>query len=295
VTRFAALVLAAAALAACGSRDARLRLATTTSVENSGLLSAILPAFQQESGIEVDVLAVGTGRAIQLMRRGDADLAITHDPEAESALLMDVPSADYRKIMFNDFLIVGPEDDPAGVRGAPDARSAMRAVASSSALFASRGDESGTYAREQQLWTAAGVRPAAERLIETGQGMAPTLRIASERKAYTLTDRATYMQLAKAVVLRSLFEGDAALLNTYAAIILPSSPRRENARRFVAWIGEGAGRDGIAAFGAGPSTALGAGPSTALGAGPSTALGAGGPFTVWPRGRPSGRPQDLPR
>jgi tungstate transport system substrate-binding protein len=267
-------MLAVAAIgAACGNRDTRLRLATTTSVENSGLLNAILPAFQQESGIEVEVLAVGTGRAIQLMRRGDADLAITHDPDAEAALLADVPDAHYRKIMFNDFLIVGPEDDPAGVRGAPDARSAMQTVAASTALFASRGDESGTYAREQQLWKAAGTRPAAERLIETGQGMAPTLRIASERKAYTLTDRATYMQLAKAIALRPLFEGGAALLNTYATIILPSSPRRENARRFVTWIGEGGGRDGITAFEAGAMR----------------------PFTVWPQALPSGRPQDLPR
>jgi tungstate transport system substrate-binding protein len=262
------LAITAIGCAACGSRDARLRLATTTSVENSGLLNAILPAFQRESGIEVDVLAVGTGRAIQLMRRGDADLAITHDPEAEAALLGDVPGADYRKIMFNDFLIVGPEDDPAGIAGAPDAASAMRAVAVSTAQFASRGDESGTYAREQQLWTAAGARPSADRLIETGQGMAPTLRIASEREAYTLTDRATYVQLAKAIAVRPLFQGDMALLNTYAAIVLPSSPRRDHARRLVAWLADGAGRAAIAAF---------------------------GPFSVWPEGRPSAQPRDLPR
>jgi tungstate transport system substrate-binding protein len=262
------LAIVAIGVAACGRRDTRLRLATTTSVENSGLLDAILPAFQRESGIEVDVLAVGTGRAIQLMRRGDADLAITHDPDAEAALLADVPGTHYRKLMFNDFLIVGPEDDPAGVRGAPDARTAMRVVATSAVPFASRGDESGTYAREQQLWNAAGARPSAEQLIETGQGMAPTLRIASERAAYTLTDRATYLQLAKAIALRPLFEGDTALLNTYAAMVLPSSPRHENGRRLVTWIGEGAGRDSIAAFEA---------------------------FTVWPRGRPSARPADLPR
>jgi tungstate transport system substrate-binding protein len=269
-----AVLLSAAVIAGCGSRQSELRLATTTSVDNSRLLGAILPAFEREEGVAVKVLAVGSGRAMQLLRRGDADLAITHDPVAEAALLREVPGLQYRKVMFNDFLIVGPPDDPAGVHQATTARDAMLRIASSATPFASRGDESGTHAREQQLWTAAGTMAPANRLLETGQGMAATLRIASERRAYTLTDRATYMQLSPSIVLRPLFEGDPDLLNTYAAIALPASARDPLVRRMITWMTEGDGRARIAAF--------------------SPSAGAR-PFTVWPAERPGRVPDALPR
>ena len=270
-----AVVLSAAIIGGCGDRRDELRLATTTSVDNSGLLSTILPAFERETGIEVKVLAVGSGRALQLLRRGDAEVAITHDPVAEAAFLKDIPGARYRKIMFNDFLIVGPPDDPAGVTLATTAVDAMRRVASSATPFASRGDESGTHAREEQLWTAAGLRPAVTRLIETGQGMAATLRIASERRAYTLTDRATFIQLSKAVELRSLFMGDRDLLNTYAAIAPSGSTQESLAARLMKWLGEGNGRSRIAAF--------------------ASSSGGGPLFTVWPADRANSSPDALPR
>jgi tungstate transport system substrate-binding protein len=271
----AALLILAISTIACGNRRAELRLATTTSVDNSGLLTAILPGFQQSAGAEVKVLAVGSGRAIELLKRRDADVAITHDPVAETALLKSVPDALYRKIMFNDFLIVGPSDDPAGVAKAATAVEAMSRVAASGTAFASRGDESGTHARETQLWAAAEVKPLDARLLETGQGMAPTLRIASERRAYTLTDRATFMQLSNTLALRVLFEGDASLLNTYAVMVLPHSPPASPAMKLAAWLSEGDGRSQIAAFGA--------------------SAGGPRPFTAWPADRPSASPDALPR
>lgn len=264
-----------AIIASCGQPRNELRLATTTSVDNSGLLGAILPAFEMAADADVKVLAVGSGRALSLLQRGDADVAITHDPVAEARLLKEVPSARYRKIMFNDFLIVGPPDDPAGIGQAATTTEAMRRVAASTAPFASRGDESGTHAREQQLWAAAGAHPTPDHLLETGQGMAATLRIASERRAYTLTDRATFMQLADAIDLRSLFAGGADLLNTYAAIVLPGSARQALAGRMVDWLAEGDGRTAIGQFSPAPA---------------GLQL-----FTVWPVDRPGSDPGALPR
>jgi tungstate transport system substrate-binding protein len=247
-------------------------LATTTSVDNSGLLQAILPSFQLETGIDVQVLAVGSGRALQLLRRGDADVALTHDPIGEAAFLKEMPSAAYRKIMFNDFVLVGPSGDPALIRQASDTADAMRRIATSTAVFVSRGDESGTHAREQQLWQKAGAEPRADRLLETGQGMAATLRIASERHAYTLTDRATFTQLAQALALQPQFEGNADLLNTYA-VIMPDRAGPENAKKFMRWISEDDGRARIAAF----------------------TIGGTHPFVVWPPGRPRDVPDTMPK
>jgi tungstate transport system substrate-binding protein len=265
--------LSAAIAASCSGPHQELRLATTTSVDNSGLLAAILPSFQQETGIDVQVLAVGSGRALQLLRRHDADVALTHDPAAESALLKVVPSAGYRKIMFNDFLLVGPPRDEAAVHQAASPADAMRRIVTSTAAFVSRGDESGTYTREQALWQKAGAKPPAERLLETGQGMAATLRVASERKAYTLSDRATFTQLAHALALKPLFENNADLLNTYAVIVLPDTGRERDARRFMTWLSDGNGRARIASF---------------------TIRGTR-PFFVWPAERPRETPGALPR
>lgn len=268
-----ALAVATAIIVGCGGDRPQLRLATTTSVDNSGLLEAILPSFQQETGIQVQVLAVGSGRALQLLRRGDADVVLTHDPVAEGALLKEIPMAAYRKIMFNDFIVVGPADDPAGMRHAATATDAMRRVAASTAAFVSRGDESGTHARERQLWQKAGAQPAADRLLDTGQGMAATLRIASERHGYTLTDRATFTQLAHTLTLQPLFQGDPDLLNTYAVIVLRDTDRATDALRFMAWISDGEGRERIASF----------------------TIAGTRPFTIWPAGRPRETPDALPQ
>lgn len=258
----------------CAREPRAVRLATTTSVDNSGLLEAILPAFQAESGVVVDVVAVGSGKALQLVRRGDADLALTHDPDAEALLLADGRVALYRKVMFNDFLIVGPPDDAASVRGAAGVGQAMRRIARSSSAFVSRGDESGTHARERMLWTLAGMTPARERILDTGQGMAATLRIASERHGYCLTDRATFVQLEPTLQLAPIFEGGAELLNTYAVLVGGRpSPRREAGLRLARWLAEGRGRGLIETFD----------------------VGGVHPFTPWPAERPSDTPRALPR
>jgi len=272
ITMRLVLLLCVIVSAGCGPHPARVRLATTTSVDNSGLLQAILPSFRDGSGIDVEVLAVGSGRAVELLRRGDADVALTHDPVIEATLVKERPSAGYRKIMFNDFVIVGPEGDEALLRQATNASDAMRRVAMSTAVFVSRGDESGTHAREKQLWQKAGATPRADRLLETGQGMAATLRIASERHGYTLTDRATLTQLGDALNLKPLFEHDPDLLNTYAVIVLQAASE-SGATRFMTWLSDGGGRDKIAAF----------------------TIAGTHPFTLWPAGERRDRPDSLPR
>jgi tungstate transport system substrate-binding protein len=242
-------------------------------VDNSGLLQELLPPFRQETGIDLQVLAVGSGRALELLRRGDADAALTHDPVSEAAFLKETSSAAYRKVMFNDFVVVGPAEDEALVRQAASAVDAMRRIAAADVLFVSRGDESGTHARERQLWQKAGATPRPERLLETGQGMAATLRVASERRAYTLTDRATFAQLARTLSLQPIFERDADLMNTYAVIVAGDHAASSNAMQFITWLTDGTGRDRIASF---------------------TVAGTR-PFLVWPVGRPRETPDALPQ
>lgn len=245
------LALAAALAAACAcARPDTLRVATTTSVDNSGLLDAIVPEFERVAGVDVQAIAVGSGQAFQIARRGDASLLLTHEPIGERALFNDGLITYYRKVMFNRFVIAGPPADPATVRGSASARDAMRRIASNGALFVSRGDESGTHIREQSLWHQAGTRPAPVRLIETGQGMSSTLRVASERQGYVLTDNATLARLSGAVALQILFEDDPALVNTYAVAILTTArpARSAAAERFARWLAEGEGRRHIDAF-----------------------------------------------
>jgi tungstate transport system substrate-binding protein len=272
-----ALVLAfslCAQMCADPPKPRTIRMATTTSVENSGLLAAILPAFEQTAHIHVEVLPVGSGQALGLLKRGDVAAGLTHDPPAEASALASGIITDYRKIMFNDFILVGPDDDPAGIAHAVDAVDAMRRIAASGAVFASRGDASGTYTREQELWTRATQRPAEGRRLETGQGMSATLRIASEKRAYTLTDRATFEQVRAGLHLVPLFEGGTALLNTYAVFLRASltGPDREVATTLANWLADGEGRTRVAGF---------------LAKGHRV-------FTVWPTGTPRDRPTDLP-
>jgi tungstate transport system substrate-binding protein len=260
--------------AGCARSPQVLHMSTTTSVENTGLLAALLPAFEAESGIEVQAVAVGSGRALAIFERGDSDAALTHDVDAEQRVIDAGHVARYRKIMYNDFLIAGPEADPARLRDATTAVEAMQRIAKSRAPFASRGDSSGTHTRELQLWKAAGLQPSAANLIDAGQGMAATLRIASERQAYVLTDRATLTLLAKNMRLVILSEGDPAYLNTYAIMIRAglTGDRKANAERLFTWLTEGAGRAGIDAFRV------------------NGQIG----FHVWPAESPHGRPADLP-
>ena len=226
-------------------------LATTTSTQDTGLLDSLLPMFQRETCISVKPIAVGTGAALEMARRGDADAVLVHAPEAERAYVESGDLIDGRRIMYNDFLIIGPASDPAHVRGQREAAAAMKAIAAGGS-FVSRGDGSGTEKKELELWKDAGVSPTSiPRREETGQGMGATLLIAEQRQTYTLTDRGTYLAFKDRLTLIPLVEGDPVLRNIYHAYAVnpgkhPTAHRTEAARfvRFLTdpetqqWIGE---------------------------------------------------------
>lgn len=213
----AVLVLAVvASLATACLDDHTVILATGTTPYDTGLLDELVPLFERETNYRVKVIPVGTGQALEMGRRGDADVVLTHDPDSEEQFVADGFGINRRLLMHNDFVIVGPEDDPAGVRRANDAVTAMRAVFQSEAAFISRGDDSGTNKRELSLWAALGVDPAGQAWYDVaGQGMGATLQVASQRGAYALSDRGTLLALRNVLDLDILFEGDPVLLNTY--------------------------------------------------------------------------------
>jgi len=211
---FAVLTIVCAAPPAAQSRE--VLLATTTSTRDAGLLDSVLPIFERRSGFKVKVVAVGSGQALEMGRRGDADVVLAHAPEAERVLADSGYFLRRRLVMHNDFLVVGPAADPAAVRGMTDAVAAVRRVAARRALFVSRGDRSGTHLLEQKLWRLAEVRPPRNGWhVESGQGMAATLQMADQKRAYTLTDRATYLAWRDKVQLLPLVEGDSLLYNVY--------------------------------------------------------------------------------
>jgi tungstate transport system substrate-binding protein len=192
-------------------------LATTTSTRDAGLLDSLLPVFERRTGLKVKVIAVGSGQALEMGRRGDADVVLAHAPEAERALADSGYFLRRRLVMHNDFLVVGPPADPAGLRGLNDAVAAVRRIAQRQALFVSRGDRSGTHLLEQKLWRLSGVRLPSEGewYVESGQGMAATLQMADQKRAYTISDRATYLAWRDKVQLVPLAEGDPLLYNVY--------------------------------------------------------------------------------
>lgn len=247
----AALAFASVPPAMAQKRGGELTLATTTSTQDTGLLDSLLPMFQRETGIAVKPIAVGTGAALEMARRGDADAVLVHAPEAEHDYVESGDLIDGRLIMHNDFLILGPSDDPAHIGGKQDAVAAMKAIAAEGS-FVSRGDGSGTEKKELALWKEAGVAPnSLPRREETGQGMGATLLIADSRKTYTLTDRGTYLAFKDRLSLVPLVQGDPRLRNIYHAYVVnpgkhPTVHRAEAARfvRFLTdpkvqqWIGE---------------------------------------------------------
>ena len=229
-----------------------LILATTTSTQDSGLLDVLIPRFEKESGIEVKVIAVGTGAALRMAARGDADAVLVHAPAAEQPYVTAGDLVDGRGVMHNDFVIVGPAEDPAGVRGLKSISDVMRAVAARGRVV-SRGDDSGTDAQEMALWAAAGIDPRSlEQREETGQGMGATLNVADQKRAYTLTDRGTYLSLKKRLDLVVLFQGDARLRNVYHAYAVNPSkhPRakRAEARALIDFLVSPQVQRAIAAF-----------------------------------------------
>lgn len=230
-------------------------LVSTTSTDNSGLLDVLLPAFTARTGIRVRLIAVGTGQALRIGRSGDADVLIVHHEVSELAFVNAGFGVARQPIMENDFVIVGPADDPARIRGSAAAAAAMARIAETGTAFVSRGDESGTHFRELELWTAAGLDPAAGRsgwYRETGSGQGANLNVASAMSAYALTDRATWMNFANKGPLEILVEGDPRLRNAYAAILV--NPARhphvqaDNGRALIDWLTSAEGRSLINAY-----------------------------------------------
>ena len=225
------LVLLVAGAAAVAQAPApTVVVSTTTSTQDSGLLDVLVPLFEKESGLTLKAVSVGTGQALALAARGEADVVLVHAPALEKKYVAEGKLYHRRLVMYNDFIVVGPEADPAKLRGEPRAAAALAKLAAAGARFVSRGDKSGTHILEQALWKQAGVTPAAPWYIESGQGMGATLGIADDRRAYTLTDRATYLAFSKRVALKPLVEGDRALFNVYAVMETnPANGPRVNA------------------------------------------------------------------
>jgi tungstate transport system substrate-binding protein len=260
VTRVFRRALLAALLAAlvlpATARERSITVASTTSTEQSGLFGHILPAFTQDTGIAVRVVALGTGQALDVGRRGDADLVFVHDRAAEERFVAEGFGGPRRHVMYNDFVVAGPASDPARVGGSRDAAEALRRIAAAGAPFVSRGDRSGTHAAELRLWQQAGVDPAqagrGRWYREVGQGMGPALNTAAAQGAYILTDRGTWLSFRNRQDLRVLVEGDARLFNQYGVMVV--NPERHphvkaaDARRFVEWLVSPAGQAAIASY-----------------------------------------------
>jgi tungstate transport system substrate-binding protein len=197
------------------SERSDLILATTTSTQDSGLLDQWVPMFEEDNPYSVKVIAVGSGKAMQMGQEGEADVMLVHSPAAEEEMVAEGFAVNRKLVMHNDFIIVGPASDPAGIMNAASAAEAFTLIADSGSTFISRGDESGTQKKELTIWEEAGIEPQGEWYVESGKGMGDTLRIASEEEAYTLSDRATYLNLSDSIELDILFEGDEILNNYY--------------------------------------------------------------------------------
>ena len=223
------LIFGLSACAPAAPTNPNLILATTTSTQDSGLLDVLVPMFETESGYTVQTVAVGTGAALKMAEEGNADVLLVHAPSSEVALMDAGWGKDRFLVMHNDFVIVGPADDPAGIKGATTAVEAFQKVFAANGTFISRGDDSGTNKMEISLWDKTGDDPkGAEWYVESGQGMGATLTIASEKTAYTLTDRATYLANQGNLSLEILVEGDPALLNVYHIITVNPDKRPES-------------------------------------------------------------------
>jgi tungstate transport system substrate-binding protein len=201
------------------AQEKTIILATTTSTQDSGLLDILIPVFEKETGFFVKTIAVGSGQAMAMGQKGEADVLLVHSPDAEKKFLAEGYGINRRIIMHNDFIVLGPPEDPAKIKGTKSTTESFKKIASAKALFLSRGDNSGTHAKEKSVWKASGINPEGEKWYQqTGLGMGQTLNVASEKKGYTLADRGTYLALKKNLGLDILAEGDAILLNIYHVI-----------------------------------------------------------------------------
>jgi tungstate transport system substrate-binding protein len=231
----------------------RLRMSTTTSTENSGLLKVLLPPFEKKYNCTVDVISVGTGKALKLGETGDVDVVLVHARALEDAFMAAGFGVNRRDVMYNDFIIIGPANDPAGVKSAKTAAEALKRIGAAHASFISRGDESGTHQKEKELWKSAAVKPAGSWYVESGQGMGEVITMATERRAYTLADRATYNAYRSGKTdLKVVFEGEKGLFNPYGVIAV--NPQRFPhvkaglAMKFIEYITGPEGQGVIASF-----------------------------------------------
>jgi tungstate transport system substrate-binding protein len=218
---FAALtiILALTAWSPVQAQQKNIILSTTTSTQDSGLLDVLIPIFEKKTGYFVKTIAVGSGQAMAMGRKGEADVLLVHSPAAEKKFVAEGYGVNRRLVMHNDFIVVGPSEDPTKIKGAKPTVAAFKKIASGAALFLSRGDNSGTHAKEMAIWKAAGIKPEGQKWYQqTGLGMGQTLNVTSEKKGYTLADRGTYLALKKNLSLDILVEGDAILLNVYNVI-----------------------------------------------------------------------------
>ena len=245
---FLALTLALALVVGCKPAPTptpvpevhKLILATTTSTYDSGLLDHLLPGFEGKYNAKVEVIAVGTGQAIKTAEQGDADVILVHARAREDQFVAEGYGVNRQDVMYNDFVIIGPEDDPAGIQGMPDAAAALAKIAAAQTPFASRGDESGTHSKEKAIWQKAGIQPGGDWYLSLGQGMGATLTFANEKGAYTLTDRSTYLARKEGLGLPILVEGDPILFNPYGVIAVNPEKhphvKYELAMKFIEWL-----------------------------------------------------------
>ncbi len=256
VTWMAAALAAATILAAkdAPAQDTFITVASTTSTEQSGLFKQLLPEFRKATGIEARVVALGTGQALDMGRRGDADVVFVHDKAAEEKFLAEGFGVKRLEVMYNDFIIVGPKADPAKAKG-KDVLAGLKAIAAAKAPFASRADKSGTHAAEMRYWKAAGIDPTVDKTTwyrETGSGMGPTLNTASAMNAYALTDRGTWLSFKNRGELVILVEGDQRLFNQYGVMLVNPAKhphvKKEAGQKFVDWVVSPAGQAAIAAY-----------------------------------------------
>lgn len=229
-----------------------LRLATTTSTENSGLLAELLPVFEEANDVKVDVIAVGTGKAIKLGETGDVDVILVHARSKEDKFVAEGFGVGRRDVMYNDFVLLGPDSDPAGIKGATDVAAAMANIAATKATFVSRGDDSGTHTREKQLWKAADTTPGGAWYLEAGRGMGEVIIMAGERQGYTLSDRATYLAFKEKTPLRIVVEGDKRMFNPYGVIMVNPEKhphvKADLAQRFIDFLTSAEGKSLISGY-----------------------------------------------
>lgn len=249
----ACLLAMFAACTASSTAPPSITLATTTSPRDSGLLDVLLPLFTDETGIPVKVVAVGSGQALELGRRGDADVLLVHAPNAEKRFIAAGHGVERHPLMHNDFVIAGPADDPAGIEGETSLATALSKIAAARAAFVSRGDDSGTHQKELELWQAAGAQPTAPWYLESGSGMAATLRIAHQQRCYTLVDRSTLLALDSQLDLKILCEGTPPVRNDYSLILINPARhphmRAEAGQKLIDFLTSPRGQAQIATFG----------------------------------------------